>query len=359
MGLVEQFLKPGGLEMKFCLQTKGPHSKSDLIDIVQECELAGFESFLHADERFYLETYSTLTVCAEHTRRIRLGPSVTDPYSRHPALTAMAIGTLDHYSEGRAQLGIGAGNSGFRELQIKRIHPAQAIRESIQVVRALLAGETVTIEGKIIRLKDCKLNFEPRGPVPIIVGSNGQLIIKLAAEIADGVVSSSVLVEPRIGEVFELVEKGLQTSGRKRSDFRVYSRLNIAIHTDPEAAYMALKPMIYNLICGKYPDTGMFDRMGLPLPEDLRHTVESVGRTFDHDKLSWIVNQIPDEYIENTCLGTTPQKVIDQLHKLQKAGFDGVFFYPLPTEDQTFPELLDIITRQVVPAFKNETSAGN
>lgn len=338
--------------MRLSWLTLGIHAKDDLIQMVQLCEQSGMDAFWYADERFFMETYSSLTLCAAHTSRIALGPGVTDPYSRHPALTAMAIGTLDHFSDGRAVLGLGAGNSGFRELSIQRIHPAQAIRETVQVVNGLLSGEKVTIDGQVIKLRNGRLGFEPRGTVPIVVASNGQLIIRVAAEVADGVMTSSALVQPRLDEVLALVGEGLRISGRKRSDFTVWSRLNIATHSDTERAYRVLKPHIYNLICGKYPDTGMFDRLGLPLPDDLRQTIETVGNTRDPEKLSWIVEQVPDEFIAKTCLVGTPAQIIAQLRTLEDAGFDGAVLYPVPAEGQTFAELLKLVAEQIVPALR-------
>lgn len=337
--------------MRISWLTLGIHPKHDLIRMVQLCEQAGMDAFWYADERFYMETYSSLTLCAAHTSQIKLGPGVTDPFSRHPALTAMAIGTLDHFSDGRAVLGLGAGNSGFRELSIQRVHPAQAIRETVQVVNGLLSGERVTIDGQVIKLKNCKLGFEPRGPAPVVIASNGQLIIRVAAEIADGVMSSSVLVEPRVSEVLALVEQGLSTSGRPRAAFTVWSRLNLAAHSDTSLAYRALKPHIYNLICGKYPDTGMFDRLGLPLPADLRHTVETVGNTRDPEKLRWIVDQVPDEFIAKTCLVGSPAQIVGQLRDLAAAGFDGAVLYPVPVEGQSFIELLELVAREIMPAL--------
>ena len=88
------------------------------------------------DERFFREVYSGLTLAAVHTRNIKLGTMVTDPYTRHPALTAMAIATLDEVAEGRAVLGLGAGVAGFSEMQLVRRQPAQAMREAVTVVAA-------------------------------------------------------------------------------------------------------------------------------------------------------------------------------------------------------------------------------
>src|SRR6516225_8137885 len=91
-----------------------------LIERAKLAEASGFAAVWLADERFYREVYSCLSQLAAHTSTILLGPCVTDPYSRHPALTAMAIATLDEISGGRAILGIGAGISGFAELGIER-----------------------------------------------------------------------------------------------------------------------------------------------------------------------------------------------------------------------------------------------
>src|SRR6516164_5924409 len=90
-----------------------------MIEQVRLAEASGFDMICLADERFYREVYSCLAVFAGHTSRVTLGPCVTDPYARHPALTAMAIATLDEISGGRAVLGLGAGISGFAELGIE------------------------------------------------------------------------------------------------------------------------------------------------------------------------------------------------------------------------------------------------
>src|SRR5262245_14773404 len=109
----------------------------------QRAEALGFGAFWYADERFDPETYVGLTACALATSRIKLGPAVTDPYSRHPALTAMAIGSLDDVSGGRAVLGFGAGSMGFENLGFTNHRPAATIRDAIAIVRQLWAGGPV------------------------------------------------------------------------------------------------------------------------------------------------------------------------------------------------------------------------
>src|SRR6516164_8957212 len=147
-----------------------------MLDRARLAEAVGYDTVWVADERFYREAYSCLTYFAGHTSKVLLGPCVTDPYSRHPALTAMAIATLDEISGGRAILGVGAGISGFAELGINRRKPARAIRETIEVIRALLRGETVEFHGEVIEFHEGRLSFVPtRSAVPIYVASNGPL----------------------------------------------------------------------------------------------------------------------------------------------------------------------------------------
>ena len=111
---------------------------AQMVEQAKLAETSGYDTLWVADERFYREVYSSLAVLAQNTTRVKLGTCVTDPFARHPALTAMAIATLDEISNQRAILGIGAGISGFPELGIVRKKPAAAIREMIAVVRALL-----------------------------------------------------------------------------------------------------------------------------------------------------------------------------------------------------------------------------
>jgi 5,10-methylenetetrahydromethanopterin reductase len=108
-----------------------------MVERARLAEAVGYDAVWVADERFYREVYSCLTNIASHTSKVLLGPCVTDPFSRHPALTAMAIATLDEVSGGRGILGIGAGISGFVELGINRRRPARAIYETVEVIRAL------------------------------------------------------------------------------------------------------------------------------------------------------------------------------------------------------------------------------
>ena len=160
-----------------------------MVERVKLAEASGFGTVWLADERFYREVYSCLAMFAANTTRVQLGPCVTDPFARHPALTAMAIATLDEISGQRSILGLGAGVSGFAELGIDRRKPPRAIREAIELIRALLRGEQVDFHGEIIHFNDGHLSFKPvRADIPIYVASNGPLGQRAAGALAEGAI---------------------------------------------------------------------------------------------------------------------------------------------------------------------------
>lgn len=172
---------------RFSVLLNAEHEHRQLMWYAWLVEELGFQTLWYADERFYRETYTGLAACAVTTSRLLLGTGVTDPFTRHPALTAAAIASLDELSEGRAILGLGAGISGYHNLGIKLERPARRLREAILVIRRLLAGERVTLEGETILIRNAALKFPARSAIPIVLAADGPLVLRLAGEVADGV----------------------------------------------------------------------------------------------------------------------------------------------------------------------------
>src|SRR5438067_611774 len=133
------------------------HHAADMAARGRLAEHLGYRHRLYTEVRLFRECYLGLAAIAAGTKSILLGPGVTDPYSRHPAVTASTIATFDELSGGRALLALGRGGTGFRELGITPRLPVAALRESVEMVRRLLAGETVTSTGKVISLAGGRL----------------------------------------------------------------------------------------------------------------------------------------------------------------------------------------------------------
>lgn len=149
---------------------------------------AGFDRCWLFDEGVATrDLYVTLTALALSTTRIHLGPGITNPYTRHPGVTAAAIASLHELSGGRAFLGLGAGGSlTLGPLGIAGDRPATTMRESIQVIRALLDGGPVDFDGSVLRLRHAQLSYgDP--DIPLWVAARGPRILATGAELADGV----------------------------------------------------------------------------------------------------------------------------------------------------------------------------
>lgn len=100
----------GAKKVKFGIEFVPQEPLDKLIKLAKLAEEVGFEYLWVTDHYNNKNVYETLALIAKETSTIKLGPGVTNPYVRHPAITASAIATLDEISDGRAVLGMGPGD---------------------------------------------------------------------------------------------------------------------------------------------------------------------------------------------------------------------------------------------------------
>ena len=176
----------------------------DLIGLAVGAEQAGLDHLLVADEGLMPDVYAALGAMAAATDRIRLGP-VTNGYTRHPAVTAAAVATLDEASGGRALATLVAGGSAVLDpMGIPRRSPVEIADETIEIMRLLWTGESVDYAGRHFRLADARLTTGRRD-IPIWVAARGSRMLGLAGRRADGVVME---VKSDLPHAIELVSAG-------------------------------------------------------------------------------------------------------------------------------------------------------
>lgn len=139
--------------------------------------------------------FSTIGAMAQATDRVRITTGVTTPLFRyHPGVVAQAAATLDRLSTGRFDLGVGTGenlNEGPLGYSFpKYAERAARMREALQIMRRLLDGEKLTFEGEYYRTDRAKLYSPPIGDVPIWMAAGGPKSSALAAEYAQGIITS-------------------------------------------------------------------------------------------------------------------------------------------------------------------------
>jgi 5,10-methylenetetrahydromethanopterin reductase len=330
------------------------HPAPRLAALAQLAEHTGYDMLWLADERFFREVYAALTLCALRTERIKLGPCVTDPYSRHPALTAMAIATLDEISGQRAVLGLGAGVSGFRELGIAREQPATAMREAIELIRRLLAGERLTYRGQRVALHDGQLDFTPvRARVPIYVASQRPLALRMAGRLADGAIMQGCVAEPLLRFFRQAVAEGARQRGRDPSTIDLVARLNVCLHDDRRVAQEAMKPSLARSLVAQAPDFFSVVQAGLSVPPTLRQRLLSLPYTHDPAVLRGLAAEIPDAFVKAFTLAGPPAEVAAEVARLARAGITQLIVAPI-APDGHIEATIERFQTEVMPRVRAE-----
>ena len=326
----------------------------ELGDLAARAEALGYDDFWLADERFFREVYALLALAAARTTRIRLGPCVTDPFSRHPALTAMAIATLDEISGGRAVLGIGAGVSGFRELGIDAARSAVAIREAVELIRRLLAGQNVTVKGQQVSFDGGRLDFAPRRAViPIYVASQREAGCRVAGRVADGAIMQGSVAEPLLRFFRTTVAEGARRAGRDPAQVELVARLNVCVSDDVRAARDAMRPTVVRSLVAQRPDFFTFRTAGLELPEPLRAQVLALPYTHDAAPLMKVAPLVPDAFVDAVTLAGSAAEVATGVARLARSGIGQLMVYPVASQG-SIAGTIERFQTEVMPAVRKE-----
>ncbi|PYM66719.1 MAG: hypothetical protein DMD79_02550 [Candidatus Rokuibacteriota bacterium] len=186
------------MPLKFGVCVNAADRPRDFATLVREAEALGFEYFWIADVALLAQdAVSYLALAAMHSTRMQVGPSVFHPFVRHPAYSANTAATLDEISDGRAILGMGLGG---REIVKELAHEAATmgeLREWVGLTRRLLAGETVSHKTERYELRDARLRFPARRPIPVYIAATGPKMLALAGELGEGVFAL-VGTDPRV-----------------------------------------------------------------------------------------------------------------------------------------------------------------
>lgn len=345
--------------MDIQLQLPMDVSVSRLVARARLAEANGYSAVWAPDERFHREVYSCLGQIAAHTSKVLVGPSVTDPYARHPALTAMAIATLDEISGGRAILGIGAGISGFAEMKIDRRKPALAMREAIEIIRMLLRGETVDYQGEVISLNQARLAFKgPRASIPVYVATNGPLGQRMAAGTADGLIMQGCASVEEVRALRGAIADGAKRVGRDADEVKLIAALRVCIADDGRAARDAVRPTVArylgaasnrNMRHAYFMSLRTAEAQGLALPPEEVARVAGRGYSAGMAPYRSLLPLITDRHVDAFALAGTVDEVAAHAAALFDAGIDAILARPIAEDQEIVDETIIKLGAEVLP----------
>lgn len=300
-------------------------------------ERAGLGSVWIIEDYFHPGAYALAAAAATVTERVAIGLGVVNPYTRHPALLAMETAALAGLAPGRVVLGLGSSNRRWIEAQmgIPFKAPLGGLRESVEIVRRLLAGERVTFRGEVFMVDDVELEWTPPEAVPVLLGVKGPKALRLAGEIADGV-HCSVLASPAH------VRRVRQTAGAGRPDFAILAYLIVAIDRDGQRARAAARPLIARYLGVLHGQSILLDA-GFG-PERTRPFREALGRGAPAAEL------VDDALIDALAVAGTPEHCRRQLAGWAEAGLDAPIAVLPPEADMT--EQITLYAETAVAAWK-------
>jgi len=216
-------------------------SLEQAIERVRRADALGYDS-VYVTHIAGRDSLTVLMAYAAATERIRLGTGVLPMYSRTPVATAQQAATIDEYSGGRMVLGIGVSHQVTVENWFGSHieHPVAEMREYVTALRAMFEGRDVP-EGKRFPTRFRFMGFEPRADLPIYVAGLSPNMLRLAGEVADGVMLWLCNPEYIEAVVVPAVREGRERAGKTLDGFDVVAAVPAAVTDDRAAAFDVMR----------------------------------------------------------------------------------------------------------------------
>jgi alkanesulfonate monooxygenase SsuD/methylene tetrahydromethanopterin reductase-like flavin-dependent oxidoreductase (luciferase family) len=268
----------------------------DVVHAVHAAERGGYES-VYVPEIAAREAFSTLTLLATTTERIRLATGVVRVDRRDLRTTGLAAATVQEAAAGRLVLGMGSR------------FPIDRTRSFLADLRLLLAGGTVHGPGGPERLDSSS------GDTPLYLAALGPQMCELAGELTDGVILNWCTPE-RVARAREEIAAGAERSGRDPATVRVVVYVRTSLEPDEVATASLREAASEYAVMPTY--ARQFEAMGLG--EEAAAAAGSPG-------------EVPERLLREVCAWGDRDGALERLHAYHEAGADVVAVYPVPVLD--------------------------
>ena len=307
-------------------------SLQEQIELVRYAEQRGFESAWVCETRLVRDAMTPLAAFSQATSSIRLATGVVNNWTRTAGLMAMTLATLHELSGGRVMMGIGAyWDPLARNQGIRRRKHLSAMREYVTVVRRLLAMETVTYDGEVVKVQDLRLDLGdgmPRQPidVPIYIGATGPRMMELAGEIADGIFHNFFTSTSYLRQSLQRAERGAARAGRSIEDIDMPLMLAVAMSDDAEAARNVARHDV-TMYLGQQPHIGKAS--GVP-DEVIQNVHDAMGGWPPKaGGIEAAMSLVDDDIVDLLCAAGTPAMCRERVQEYVDAGASYPVLCPL------------------------------
>lgn len=336
----------------------------------KQAENAGFDGmFITDSQNLWLECWVALTVAAKATRRLKLGTAVTNPVTRHPAVTAGAAASLQEVSEGRVVLGVGRGDSSLAHLGYGPV-PLARFATYLRQLQAYLRGEEVDFEPVVTEPlptlaslgyaqipSSSRIRWLPgsQPKVPVDVAGSGPKVISLAAAIADGVTFGVGADTGRIAAMLHLVDEARIQAGCADRPFGRSAMVTVVAHPEYDVARRLAAGGValagrWSVMQAGQSVVGIDGRTR----EEFEKAYTSYDMTHHAETGTSQALAVSNEVIDRFGIAGPPEYCVKRLRELMELGLDRVVFSTrirgaTPEEQAVVTRLL---LREVLPSLK-------
>jgi len=327
-------------------------------------EQAGFDAFWTAEaypwwRKHGFEARSStavLAVIAAATSRIQLGWGIISPYTRHPVQIGMEARVMQDLAGDRFMLGLGASKIFMKEIgegEGEKVGPATVMRESIEIVKGVLEGNSFQYEGKVFQASVPPLKSEahtPRGIPPIYVAGTGPVLQKMAGSVGDGLLTASITTPAFVRYSRKNLEEGARKAGKDPANLILGSVIVGSIGRDSvkgkqgarEQAAMYLANKVQNI---KGSADVLLQSAGLTFEE-----LQPVADAMEKGGRKAAADAVTDEILRKVCaIAGTPDECIARLEEYRDAGCTHIML-EIWGDDRTGQAKL--FGEEVLPHFK-------
>jgi 5,10-methylenetetrahydromethanopterin reductase len=309
-----------------------------LVRQVQLAESLGFDTAWIADTHLVCrELWVTLAACAAGTSRIRLGPGIAVPHTRHISVTASAIATLHELAEGRVVIGIGTGGSAAETmgLSVGKVARIATLESMAHALRRLLGRESIRLDNGT----DARLAWLERAPaIPLYLAGSGPRMLDAAGRLGDGAIMYSGVAPWLVEAALGCVKAGARSAGRAPEDLDVAIWAPTSIAPDRALARDHVRGRVASALRHAFPVAWS--------PEDQKviAQVRAAYASYQHaSAASKHRLLVTDRFVDLMALAGRPEEVREQVRGIIGVGGVGRIILLPQVPGQAFVEREEVL----------------
>lgn len=297
-----------------------------------------------------MDPWVAATMVAQETKRARVALCVTNLVSRHPAVTASAIASLELLAPERAVLGIGAGHSGTRNLGMGQ-SSVDELERGLPFVMELLGGKPASLDGHAAHIPWVK------GRPKVFLAGSGPKTLGLAGRVADGAFVNFGIAGENIRQSEAIVADGAARTGRDPQSVEQWQIASLDCNEDAAAARAKAGAILAFMAGGYILNTSDLAQRGVP--EHLREPLRELKRRYSTRPGAAdarLVDELGlfDYLAERFAIYGTPEQCLRQARAARDAGLKRVMFTVSLASDPV--RTVELFGERVLPALRPERS---